>query len=65
MRKAFDLLSDGKVGKSTFSYFTESEDARSSYHYLLRSGAVKVLGKGFQNLRVFKVARGKTASRVR
>jgi ATP-dependent DNA helicase RecQ len=62
MRQAFHILSDGKVGKSTFSYFTESDDARSSYHYLLRSGAVSVLGKGFQNLGVFKVAKGKTVS---
>jgi ATP-dependent DNA helicase RecQ len=50
VREAFSVLSDGKVGKLTFSYFDQAEYSRSSYHYLLRSGVVSALCKGIQTL---------------
>jgi ATP-dependent DNA helicase RecQ len=56
--KAFSVLSNGRVGKSTFSYFDEAEESRSAYHYLLHTGVVKVLCKAFQSLSGFAVTKG-------
>jgi ATP-dependent DNA helicase RecQ len=65
VREAFSLLSNGRTGKSTFNYFDEAEESRSSYHYLLRSGTARVLCKGIQNLSVFKEGKGKNVPEFR
>jgi hypothetical protein len=51
--EAFTSLTTGKGKIKTFSYFEEG-NARSVYHYLLRSNVVDILCKGVQNISVFE-----------
>jgi ATP-dependent DNA helicase RecQ len=55
--KAFDLLSDRKIGRRTVNYFDQGDSARSAYHYLVRSGAITAVCKGIQSLQAFEPAR--------
>ena len=53
INKAYEILTDFKVGKKTVNYFQE-ENVQTSYHYLLRSGLVEVITKGVQSLSPFE-----------
>ncbi len=56
IRRAFANLSSG-TGKITLNYF-EDETMQNAYHYLVRSGTVRVLCKGMHHINVFHAARG-------
>lgn len=49
IQKSFEVLTDNKIGKRSFSYF-EEENAKSAYHYLTQSGLVDILCKAIQKL---------------
>lgn len=58
IREAFTNLTAGPGTIKTVNYFQEGDDARSAYHYLLRSQALSVLCKGTSNLDVYAKKNG-------
>ncbi|MCR6637455.1 MAG: RecQ family ATP-dependent DNA helicase [Sporocytophaga sp.] len=53
IQKSFEVLTDNKIGKKSFSYF-EEKSAQSAYHYIIRSGLVDIRCKAIQKLNVFE-----------
>ena len=57
IQDTFTSLISGRGKIQTFNYFSE-ESMQTAYHYLLRSGAVRVLGKGIGKIDIFEKAPG-------
>jgi ATP-dependent DNA helicase RecQ len=57
IEKAFTVLTNKRIGRVTFNYF-EDEHLQSAYHYLVRSGVVRVICKGMQGIDVFRLPKG-------
>lgn len=54
VNKAFEILSDHKIGKKTINYFQEEENVQSACHYIFRTGLVNIVCKGLQSLNPFE-----------
>lgn len=50
---AYKTVTSGKDSIQSFNYF-EDEDSQTAFHYLLRSGSVKIRCKGMQKIDVFE-----------
>jgi ATP-dependent DNA helicase RecQ len=54
VKKAFEILTDHKVGNKTINYFQEEDNVQAACHYIFRTGLVKVVCKGLQSLSPFE-----------
>lgn len=58
IQKAFDTLSNRRIGRTTLNYFDEDSELQSCFHYLIRSQIIRLVCKGIQNLSVFESSKG-------
>lgn len=55
--ETFTSLTSGRDSIQSFNYFLE-EDAQTAFHYLLRSGALRIRCKGLQKIDIFEEESG-------
>lgn len=59
----FQKTANNEVGKKTLQYF-QDEEIQEILPYFLSCGAIKILGKGFTNLKVFNKVNGKELTEI-
>ncbi|MBN2003726.1 MAG: ATP-dependent DNA helicase RecQ, partial [Anaerolineae bacterium] len=58
IKEAFSLLTASGKRRDTVNYFEQGDDARTGYHYLVRSSVIAPICKGVRELSVFEPAAG-------